>query len=311
MSQMKAVQDPLLSNVSNQLLTSGFIADSLFPSIPVMQSTGKLGSYGKDHLRIEQNLAGGQGQYRRVVPNVRTTTGYSIEGHGLEGMVTKYDYKNVQQPFEAEQDEVIGLTSLLQVEKEYSLAATLADTAVLTSNTTLSGSSQLSDYSNSDPIGVFSTARASVKNGCGLQADTAFMDSRVADKLRFHPAILDALGFKENRPGGLTDEELAKAMYVKRVLVADCDYNSAKEGQTDSLAAIWGKHIWFGVLPMVAMKRQVSAGYKVVFAGEAPRKVYKYSVNNPPESTGILVEDNYDMLLSNVSAMYLIKSAIA
>jgi hypothetical protein len=88
-------------------------------------------------------------------------------------------------------------------------------------------------------------------------------------------------------------------------------YNSANEGQTDSLAAVWGKHIIFGVLPLQAQVRQVSLGYLVQYAGEAPRKVYKYAVNNPPESNAILVEDNYDMFISNANAGYLIKNAIA
>jgi hypothetical protein len=139
----------------------------------------------------------------------------------------------------------------------------------------------------------------------------AWMDERVADQLRYHPMLLDFLGFKENRPGGLGDQELAKALNVKRLLIADADYNTAKEGQADSLGAIWGKHLWFGHCPETAVQQQVSAGYQVRLKGSSPRKVYKYAIDNPPESTGILVEDEYDMLLSNVGALYLIKNAIA
>jgi hypothetical protein len=100
-------------------------------------------------------------------------------------------------------------------------------------------------------------------------------------------------------------------MGVKRVLVAMSTYESAVEGQTSSLAAIWGKHIVFGVFPDSAKVRQVSVGYRVQFNGNTPRKVYKSPSFNPPNATLILVEDDYDLLVSNAAAAYLYKSVIA
>lgn len=310
-NQLNAIQDVLLSNVSSQFRPVGLISDMVLPKIQSKQSTGKLGQYGNGHLRIEQNLIGGEGKYRRVRPTVRSTTGYEIVGHGLEGVVTEDDYDNAQLPFDAEQDEVLGLTDLIAVEKEYLLGASLTNTSVLTQNTTLTGSAQFSDYSNSDPLSKFSDARSAVRNGCGMAPDTVMMDWAVKDKVKYHPQLLDYLGYKWDRPGGLNDEELAKAMGVKRVLIAEGMYNSAQEGQSDSLTAIWGKHIVFAVLPMKAMKRQVSLGYEVRKATAAGRRVFKYAIDNPPNSKGIIVDDKYDQLITNASAGYLIEDAIA
>jgi hypothetical protein len=311
MSQLKSIQDKLLTQASSMLQPEGHISEMLFPYVGVKENTGKLAKYGNSHLRVESTITGGRGAYRRVEAIARSQTSYSIEGHGLEGLVTKADYRNVLLPYKAEEDEMIGLTSQLLVEKEYSLATVLANTSTITQNTTLSGTSQFSDYNNSDPLSVFKTARAAVKDGCGRWADTAWMDSKVKSVLKFHPQLLDFLGFKDNRPGGLNDQELATALDVKRVLISDAVYNSAAENQTDALSAIWGKHLWFGVLPEKPQVRQVSAGYRLGIDGQAPRKVYKYAVNNPPESTGILVEDEYDFIISNVGAIYVAKSVIA
>jgi hypothetical protein len=311
MSQLKAQIDKLLTNVSSGYFPKGYISESIFPFIGVVQKTGKLGKYGNQHLRIESSYIGGRGAYRRVEPIVRQDTSYSIEGHGLEGLVTKDDYRNVELPFEAEQDEVMGLVSQLWLEKEYLLASTLSSTAVVTQNQTLSGTSQFSDYDNSSPIDIFKTARAAVRTGCGIAPDTVFMDWATKNVLRYHPQLLDMLGFKYDRPGGLDDSELAKALDVKKVLIADVTYNSSNEGQSDSLASVWGKHLWFAVCPDSAQVRQVSAGYRIGFKGSQPRKVYKYAVNNPPESNAILCEDEYDFLISNAGAIYLIKDAIA
>lgn len=311
MAQISAIVDKLLTNASSMLVPDGYISESIFPFVAVAQYTGKLAKYSHNHLRIESSVTGGRGKYRRVEPIVRSNTSYSVDGHGLEGLVTKRDYANVELPYDAEKDEVIGLSTHLWNEKEYVLATALSATGTITQNTTLSGTSQFSDYDNSDPLAKFSVARAAVKDGCGKAPDTVWMDYRVKNYLRYHPQLLDLLGFKFNKPGGLGDVELAQALDVKRVLIADADYNSANEGQTDVLAAIWGKHLWFGVCPEKAQVRQVSAGYRIGMVGGSPRKVYKSAVDNPPGSTAIIVEDEYDFLLSNVGAIYLIKDAVA
>jgi len=310
-TQMKPVVEQLLTGVSSALIPQGMVAEKIFPKVYSANYSGKLAKYGKDFLRIERSIVGGTGKYRQVKPITKSTDSFNIIGHGLEGMVTKQDYANSQQPYDAEKDETTGLTTHLLLEKEYAVAASLTDTAVLTQNTTLVGTDQYSDYLNSDPVSDFSDFRATVRAACGLAPDVAIMDWAVWNKLRYHPAILDALGFKDNRPGGLNEAELAMAIGVQRLFVAQGVYNSAKEGQADSITPIWGKHIVLAVLPQAAQPYQTSLGYEVLLTGGQPRKVYKQPGFNPPGSTSILVEDEYDHLISNASAAYLIKNAIA
>lgn len=311
MSQMKAIQDELLTEASSAYIPSGYISEMLLPAVNVKLSTGKLGKYGTSHLRIENTVKAGRGKYRRVEPIVRLTDSYQIEGHGLEGLVTEDDYDNVQKPFDAEQDEALGLTSLIWLEKEFSVASTLTNPSVITQNTTLSGTSQYSDYDNSNPIQDFATARSAVKAGCGALANLAAMSWEVYNILRYHPQILDALGFKYTKPGGLSLDDLASAMGVGKILLGEAMYESAKEGQTSALAPCWGKHIVFGVFPERAQVRQVSVGYMVRKSGQAPRRVFKWDVNNPPNATAILCDDSYDAFISNANAAYLIEDAIA
>lgn len=311
MAQMKAFVDKLLTNVSSAYMPEGCIAEQVMPMIESAQFSGKLGKYGTNHLRIENTVVGGRGKFRRVETMARSTDAYQIEGHGLEGLVTKADYANFEKPFDAEKDETIGLTTLLLLEKEKGLADTLTNTSVITQNVTLSGTSQLSDYTNSDPIGVFKTARAAVMDGCGRAPNIAILDWKVADVLKYHAKLLDVLGYKYNRPDGLTEVELARALGVQKVYIPECRYESAKEGQTSSLAPVWGKHIVFAVAPSAAAPFQVSLGYRVQLAGQPARKVTKWDETNPSDSKAILVEDYYDMFLSNTAAGYLVKNAIA
>jgi len=310
-AQQTAIIDKLLTNVSSMYVPEGFISESLFPSIESVQKTGKLAKYGTDHLRIENTVIGGAGKYSRISTIVRSQSSYSIEGHGLEGLVTEDDYSNVEKPYDAEADEVLGLTTTIMVGKEKGLADTLSDTSVLTQNTTLSGTDQWSDYANSDPIDDLIVGRSAVKDGCGFPPDLAIMSWEVFQQLKFHPGLLDALGFKDNRPGGLTGDELAKVLEVKRVMVGMASYESANKGQTSSLQPIWGKHFIYAKMPAKAMKYQTSLGYCFKLKGRKPRRVFKYAVNNPPNSKGLLVDDHYDYCITNANAGYLVENAIA
>lgn len=312
MAQLKAIVDKLLTNVSNGFEgTEGHIADLLFPMLSSKQKTGKIGKYGAAHLRIEHSLVGGRSEYRRVEPIVRSSDAYSVESHGLEGLVTEDDYRNVEEPFDAEKDETLGLKALIMVNKEYAVSSTLTSTSIVTQNTTLSGTGQFSDYTNSDPIGVFKTARIAVRDGIGLPPNWAAMDWAVANTLAYAPAILDALGFTQNRAGQLSEAELAKALGVEKLYIAKGRYNSAAEGQADVMANLWGKHILFGYSPSAAGKYQLSAGYQVVLSGQEKVRVFKYDVNNPPGAVGILVDNSYDYVITDVGGLYLIKDAIA
>lgn len=311
-SQNRAIVDKLLTNVSQKKVAQGHICEMLLPFVGVKQRTGKIGKYGRNHLRIANTVKRGRGKYRQIEAVTRSQVSYEIEGHGLEGGVTREDYENAEAPYDAEKDETDAITSILLTEKEKALADVCAGSSI-TQTVQLSGTNQFSDYNNSDPIAVCLAARKAVRAGCGFYPDTAWCDIDVAETLKFHPQLLDALGFKQARPGGLTYAEIAQALGVKRLLVAESFYQNTNEGQGDSadVSPIWGKHLWFGVIPEAAAKDQTAFGYRLGFAGRASRSVSKWAVNNPPGMTAILVEDEYDQYIMDADCAYFIEDAIA
>lgn len=311
MSVLRALVDKLLTNVSQAYVPEGFVSEMILPQLKVVQSSGKIGKYGNQHLRIVSTLMGGKGKAKRVEIRQYSSDAYFIEPHGLEDVIAVEEYDNVEAPFDIESDVTMQLTTLLWMGKEKALADTLTDSGIMTQNTTLAGVTQWSDYVNSDPIGDIRTAKKTIRDNSGAKADMMLMDENVADVLRYHPKILRNLGFADNRAGQLTDQDLAKAFNVKRFIVADVVYNSAKEGQADSLTPLWGKNVIIAACPEKPNKLQKSLGYYVVKTSEGPRKVYKQPVTNPPDAKSIIVKDSYDMVLTDVKCGYLIKAAIA
>ena len=308
---MKAQVDKLLSNVSNSYQSAGFVSELILPMISPAQYSGLLGGYGNNHLKLEGMLAGGLGKYKNVNPITTTQTPYNIGSYGLEGFVSARDRANYDQPFEAERDMVAGLTSLITIFKEVTLASSMANSAILTQGVTLTGTDQWNDYTNSDPVDDISTGKATIKLFTGVLPNFLVFDWKVANTLKYHPKILANLGFNYARPGGLTAQELAMAFDVEKVYVPTCNYDSAKEGQASVFTPIWGKNTYLGYAPTSAAPFQASLGYRLQKSGTSPRRVFKYTVNNPPDTTAILVDDEFQFFLSNPLAAYRITNSIA
>ena len=309
-TQNRALVDQLLTGVATGYFPTEMICEQILPEVKAAQYTGKIGKFGTSHLRIVPTTTSGKSKYRQIEGVARDSDSFHIEGHGLSDIVTAEDYANVIDPFKAEADSVLALQTLLWLEKEKALADVLGNTSVITQNVTLSGTSQYSDYSNSTPIQDLATGRQAVYDGCGVEPNTAIMNFAVYNKLRFHPAMLVALGYRYDRPGGLNQQELCAAIGVAKLLIGKAKYNSAKEGQADSLTSVWGNNIILAVCPDKLDVPQVSLGYTVRLDGQDPRKVYKQPVFNPPGSSEILVEDKYDQNIVKASASYLIAAAV-
>lgn len=309
MTQNRAIVDKLLTNVSRKYIPVGFISEQVLPVAQVKQTSGKIGYYGKEHLRIESSLVGGKLAYPRITATVRNSDTYLVEKHGLSDIVTEEDFDNVEQPFDARKDATEDLGFKLWLEKEFALASQIQSTSVITQNTTLSGTSQYNDYVNSTPIQNFRTAKSTILGASGMLPNLAVMSWDVAEVLKYHPDLIDLVKHTNSVADGLSMGQLALALGVQQVLIGLVSYNSAVEGQTDALTQLWGKSLTFMVAPKTAGKKQVTLGYRV--QKRNPRRVFRNKLGNPPNSEEILVDDSYQWLIVDTTAAYLIKDAVS
>ncbi len=95
-SQIGAMVDKLLTRVSNRLNPQGYVSEMALTPHKVKQQSGKLGSYGNNHLRIVTTNMGGQGKARRIESFTQSTSSYFIDDHGLSDVVTASDRRNFE-----------------------------------------------------------------------------------------------------------------------------------------------------------------------------------------------------------------------
>lgn len=160
------------------------------------------------------------------------------------------------------------LTDLLLLDREVRTANLVFATGSYGGNTLdLSGGGQhqWSDFVDGDPIADISTG---LDNTVGFRPNTLVFGQAVWTKVRQHPKIVKAMHGNDGGSGLATRQAVAELFEVQNVLVGSAYVNTAKKGQTASLARAWGKHCAALFINPVATNREgVTFGFTAQFQG--------------------------------------------
>lgn len=131
-------------------------------------------------------------------------------------------------------------TGLIMLDREVRVAGLVFAAATYPSGNkvTLSGTSQWSDYTNSNPL-------AALLNALDIplfRPNVLVLGQAVWTVLRQHPKIVQAVHGTDQGAGSVTREQLAALLEIKRVVVGSGFVNTARKGQAPVFARVWGKH---------------------------------------------------------------------
>lgn len=304
--QQDVVVDPALSNVSIRYTNDTFIADLVLPTIKVSKQTGKYYVYDKSNLRLDKTNRAAGSPANEIDFGVAPTGSFSCDDHALKGFVADEIQDQADAALNPLIDETETVTEKLLIDREVSAAALLTSTANMTQNTTLSGTSQWSDYSNSDPIGDIRTARTLIHANTFKKPNTLILGKQVFDMLCDHPAIIERV--KYSQLGVVTEELMARVFQVEKIIVGEAGQNTANEGQTDVLAYIWGKNAIVAYISPVVRIKMLTLGATFTYG---TREVKRWR-DEDREGTYVRIgKDNYVQKLIAAACGYLVKNAIA
>lgn len=304
--------DPLLTRISLGYKPLNYIGTRIMPEMPVAKATGKIANYAADNLRIVTSYKGDDAETATITQSTSISDGWVLEPHALKAFASDREADNEDKPFNVQRDRAVLVTDLLAQGREFSLANYMGTVGNFTNSATLSGTSQWGGSAD-DPIGDINTGIQTVADAIGVAEGmlTIVMNRAVFRKLRFLPEILESLGYVNrpvSSPGNVTKEDLASVFGVKEVIVGESYYNSAALGQTASLSPIWGKHCWIGHFPAPSGMMIQPFGYTCQM--KAGRKVDKW-YDTDRQGWWVRAQDEWDQLVLNEKAVYMIKDAIA
>jgi len=217
------------------------IADDVLPRVPVGL---------KQFLYLKHRLAEGYTVPdtkvgRKSVPNLVEFNADSVPGsafdYGLDDIVPNDDINNAPKNYNPLGHAVESITRLIFLDREVRVANTVFNAAnYSTSNKqTLSGTSQFSDYTNSDPISVISSAMDAMV----IRPNVMVIGRPAFSVLSKHPKILKAVYRNLGDSGIARKQDIADLFELEQVLVGESQLNTAKKGETANIQRVWGKHI--------------------------------------------------------------------
>jgi len=302
--------DQALTEVSIAYRNAQFVADQIFPRIPVTKQSNKYFIYSKESFRILDDARRPGARANEIDWTLSTDT-YFCEGHALAQAIPDELRANADQAIDVDVDTTETLTDLLYLQREIVVASKATDPTVITQSTTLSGNSQWSDYTNSDPIPVVEDQKATIQKQIGLLPNSLLVSYPVFKALRNHPKVLER--FKYAQVAILQPDHLKSAFNVDNFFVASAVKNTAKEGAADSLDYIWGKNAILFYAPPTPGRRTVSLGYQFTWLFGANTGGFLVKRYRDESRTADIVEVQlyYDAKVVAPNAAFLWLSAVA
>jgi len=320
-NRIDIVNDPVLTEVYRGYVPQDqdYVREKFLPKIPVRSSKGDIKEAGTAFLRIGTNLKmEGKAKTPTISIDITKANGWNTEERGLQIPITKKDgqnydntdWRNGQNLAASEFTRMLKIYFL--VAKDLGLQQIIQNSAIITQNITLSGSSQFNDYNNSDPIGVFQDSRKAIYDSIGREANTAVMSRNVFAKLTRHPELKRSHGVT---PDGtvptraLNEIELAEAMEIDKIIVGRVKHELAREGLPSALSSVWGDHITFAYVnpnpqPLLIEK---SIGY--TFELDPPIIDFR-DADDPKHCKFVRNVEEYDDVILDAEAAFLIINAV-
>lgn len=258
--------DAALTNVSVAYMQSaeGFVANRVFPEVPVDKASDKYFKYDKEFWFTNEA--------RKRAPATESAgsgygisqDSYSCDVYALHKDVDDQTRANADPGIDPDADAARFVTAKLMIRREVDWANTYFTTGVW--GTDVVGGTNFTKWSDegaSDPIEDVKTGRLTLLANTGMRPNTMVMGIHVFEALKKHPLILERVKYTSAQ--SVTAELIARLFEVQRILVAEAIYSNTNEGAAFSGSFILGKHALLAyVAPQPALMTP-SAGYTFVW----------------------------------------------
>lgn len=305
--------DPVLTNVAIAYTNDAYIAERLIPSFAVAKQSGKHFVYDKAKFRDPGASArrGSGANSTEVRISLSTGLPYYCEDHALKQFVSDEDVENAVTPTSPYQDATENVSERLLIAREVEAASLLTNLANYPTGNkvTLSGTSQWSDFTNSDPIADVRAGALAVHKAIFKKANTIMLAKPVVNKLLDHPKILERI--KYSQMGVTTEQLLARIFDIENVVIGAAGKNTSTEGQADAMDYIWGKDVVIAYIEPRVAPKMITLALNYTWK---QRQVERLRGANEEDRKGTYVrvgEEYYDQNIVSGYAGYLIKNAVA
>lgn len=260
--------DAILTNISVAYIQeqANFIANRVFPMVPVEKQSDKFFKYTKgDWFRDEAQLRAPATESAGSGYGL-STDNYSTSVYAFHKDVDDQVRANSDNPLNPDRDATTFVTQRMLLRQEIDWSSSYFTTGIwATDKTGGTDFTVWSNYTSSDPIEDIEAGKSTMLTNTGFMPNTLVLGYDVFRQLRHHPDVVDRIKYTSSEVPA--EGILARLFGIDRVLVTRAIKNSGAEGAADSFAQVHGKNAaLYYVAPSPGLLTP-SAGYQFAWRG--------------------------------------------
>lgn len=266
--------DRALTNVSVAYMqdANAFIADKVFPIVPVKRQSDVFYIYNKgDFMRDEAQVRGAGTESAGGDYGVEASEPYYCRKHAFHKDITEEERANYDKPVDADSDAADFVSQKMLIRREMEWASKYFKAGIWGTEITGTASEPSEDETlqwnneSSNPIADITGASVKMAGETGFKPNTLVLSPYAFNALKNHVDILDRI--KYTQKGIVTADLLATLFEVDHVYVAWSVVNSAAKGAKANVDFIMGKHALLCYSNPRPALRKPSAGYIFAWTG--------------------------------------------
>jgi hypothetical protein len=276
------------------------VGDVLFPVVKVRKQSDLYYEFGREHWLPEDEYRAPATPAIEIPGLTVSTSPYFAREYALAIPVADEERENTDSPMDPDRDGTELITNKLMLRREQRIQTLVTTTTNYATgfSTTLSGTSQWSDYVNSDPIGDVKTGIRKIHSSIFMEPNVGIFPYEVMSILEDHPDFIERI--KYSQLGVLTADLIAALFGLAKIVVPGIGYDSSVPGAAASIGYLWGKDVVMAWTGPAGLKKP-NFGYEFVwrYPGGQTQRVDRWR----EEARGadiIRVRRRYDLQLITV-----------
>lgn len=288
--------DQLLTNISLAYKNEAYIADQIFPIVPVEKQSDRVPKYDQSFwFRDQAQLRAPGTKSQGGGFKVDTSDTYFSDRFSFRFEISDDVRGNTDMPFNLDRDGTEFVTDKLQMRREVAFAGAFFTTGVWAADR-VGGTdfTQWSDYASSSPLVDITTFQDNVEGRIAREPNTLVMGKQVYSQLKWHPDLIDMIKYTQR--GQLTPELIASLLEVDRLLIGRSIYTTSLEGTAEAsvtYSRIWGKNALLLFVPPAPSLLTPAAGYTFVWRRVAGAIQYIKRMRDEEREIDIIEGNSY------------------
>lgn len=235
--------DAPLSNITIAIRPRGLIADQVYPQVPVDKQSGLYYVWTTaELLRVPDVVRASTSPAKRIGLAVGSQT-YFAKNYALAAELPYGDIANADAALRLRESAASRIVDGLTMAWEDRLAVTLTTTTNVTSAVDLTAAGQFrwDDHVNGAPVEDFFIGKEAIRQRTGYDPNEWIFSGHAWARFARHPDVVKYIrGAGDNVGGGMvTQQQVANAFEVEKVLVGKGIKNTADEDAPAVLTDIW------------------------------------------------------------------------